>query len=284
MTATSPTVRQRELGVRLRQLRSDQHMTVEQVAGELLCSATKISRIETGARRASLRDVRDLCRVYGITDTPAATDLMTLARQARESGWWTQYDDLALSPYIGLEQDAIAVTFFSMYFMPPLLQTEDYARAVIKGIAPKIDAKIREQRVEARMRRQELLEGPERPRYRVLLDEAVLHRPVGGPGVMRQQLEKLLQFTSDEKATVQIIAFDAGIYASAESNFVYLEFGDDSPLPGLVFVEGLAGNLYQDRPAVLARYREALEYLRDSALSPRDSVNRIADARLMHAD
>ncbi len=181
MPGASPTVRQRELGQRLRELRHGLGLTVEDVAGQLLCSATKISRIETGTRRASLRDVRDLCRIYGVTDEAAAASLMDLARQAREPGWWTQYDDLHLSPYIGLEQEATAITYFSMYFVPGLLQTEEYARAIIKGMAPKIEQKIFEQRVEARLRRQQLLEQENPPRVRALLDEAVLHRQVS-PG------------------------------------------------------------------------------------------------------
>jgi len=283
MAGASPTVRQRELGVRLRQLRHDLGLTVEDVAGQLLCSATKISRIETGTRRPSLRDVRDLCRIYHVADPAAETALMDLARQAREPGWWTQYGDLVIVPYIGLEQEATAITSFSMYWVPPLLQTEHYARAIITRIAPKIDPKIRDERIEARLRRQQLLEQDRPPRYRVLIDEAVLHRQVGGPAVMREQLEKILHLAEEQKATVQVIAFDAGAHASAESNFTYLEF-DDSTLPGLVFVEGLFSHLYQERPAELARYREAIEYLRDTALSPRDSVNRIAEARNIHAD
>ncbi len=282
MAGASPTVRQRELGVRLRQLRHDLGLTVEYVAAEMLCSATKISRIETGARRPSLRDVRDLCRIYQVTDPAATAELMDLARQAREPGWWTQYGDLVIVPYIGLEQDATAITSFSMYWVPPLLQTEDYARAIISGIAPKIDPKIRDERIEARLIRQQLIEQEKPPRYRVLLDEAVLHRQVGGPAVMRAQLEKIIRLAGEQKATVQVIAFDAGAHASAESNFTYLEF-DDSTLPGLVFVEGLVSHLYQERPSELARYREALEYLRDAALSPRDSVNRIVEACSIHA-
>ena len=282
MAGASPTVRQRELGLRLRQLRHDRGLTVDDVAAELLCSATKISRIETGARRASLRDVRDLCRIYSISDQAAAAELMNLARQAREPSWWRVYDDLDISPYIGLEQEATAITYFGMNLLHGLLQTEEYARTIIKSILPKIDPKILDQRVEARMRRQELLEQDDPPRFRVLLDEAVLHRQVGGHAIMCAQLDKILVVARDEKATIQIIPFDAGAYASAESNFVFLEFGDSS-LPGVVYVEGLTANLYLDRPAQLERYREALEYLRDAALSPRDSIGRITALRDMYA-
>ena len=135
MTGANPTVRQRELGMQLRRLRTDRDLTVEEVADKLLCSATKISRMETGARRPSLRDVRDLSELYEV-DASAAENLMALARQARELGWWKQYDDLRLDPYIGLEQDASAITNFTMFYVPALMQTEDYARAIIKAIAP----------------------------------------------------------------------------------------------------------------------------------------------------
>ena len=133
MAGTSPTVRQRELGTRLRVLRVDRGMTVEEVAEKLLCSATKISRLETGARRPSLRDVRDLCQLYDIDESTSA-DLMALARQAREQGWWAQYEDLKLDPYIGLEQEAISITSYTMFYFPALLQTEEYAGVIIKAM------------------------------------------------------------------------------------------------------------------------------------------------------
>lgn len=281
MASTSPTVRQRELGKRLRDLRNQHSLTVEEVAEKLLCSATKISRLETGARRPSLRDVRDLCELYEVGESTSA-EFMTLARGAREPGWWTQYEDLDLDPYIGLEQDAKAITCYSMYYVPALLQTADYASLIIKAIVPKIDPGIHKQRVEARLRRQQLLEKTNRPRYRILLDEAALHRRVGGPAVMAAQLDKVLKAASDDKATVQIIPFDVGAYTAADCNFVLLEF-DDPNLSPIVYVEGLTGNQYLERPADIARYREALEYQRDSALSPRDSLSLIAEHRKAYA-
>ena len=281
MTGASPTVRQRELGTRLRELRNGLGLTVDDVAAKLLCSATKISRMETGARRPSLRDVRDLCGIYGVEE-PAADALMNLARAAREQSWWMEYDDLKLSPYIGLEQEATSITCFTMYHVPGLLQTEGYAQAIIKGIAPKIDPKIHQQRVEVRLLRQQLLERDNLPRYRVLLDEAVLHRRVGGSAVMAAQLDKILEMEQDAKAAVQIIPFDIGAHAAQDSNFVLLDF-DDPVLPPVVFVEGLINHQYHERKADLDRYREAVEYLRDSALSPRDSVLRIAEMQRAYA-
>jgi transcriptional regulator with XRE-family HTH domain len=281
VTGTSPTVRQRELGKRLRELRNQHALTVEDVAEKLLCSATKISRLETGARRPSLRDVRDLCSLYDVGES-TSTELMSLARGAREPGWWTQYEDLNLDPLIGLEQEAAAITCYSMYYLPALLQTESYARAIIKIIAPKIDPAIHEQRVEARLRRQQLLEKADRPRYRVLLDEAALRRHVGGSAIMVAQLDKILGSVQQNKATVQVIPFDFGAHAAADSYFVLLEFEDPSLSP-VVFVEGLTGNHYIERKIDIGRYREVVEILRDSALSPKDSISLIAEYQEKYA-
>jgi transcriptional regulator with XRE-family HTH domain len=279
VTGESPTLRQRELGLRMRQLRHDLGWTVQDVGEKLLCSPTKISRMETGARRPSLRDVRDLCGLYGV-DEATTTELMNLARQAREQGWWMRYDDLKLGPYIGLEQESRAITTYTMYHLPALLQTEDYAEAIIKAIAPKISPEVHRQRVEARLRRQELLDRPAPPRYRALLDEAVLHHQVGGPAVMADQLDKILELQQAKKATVQVIPFEAGAYASQDSNFVFFEFDQLEPV---VFVEGLITHQYQERKVEVERYREAVEYLRDAALSPSDSARRMAEMRETYA-
>src|SRR5436309_2392581 len=187
MSGTNPTVQQRELGRRLREQRIERGLTVEEVAEKLLCSATKISRLETGARRPSLRDVRDLVGVYNI-DEATTHEFMELARGAREQGWWTQYEDLKLDPYLGLEEVATAITSFTTFYLPALLQTEEYTREIIKKVAPKMDPAIYRQRVEVRMRRQQVLEKIDRPHYRVLLDESVLRRPVDGPELMVAQI------------------------------------------------------------------------------------------------
>ena len=278
MAEGSPTIRQRELGIRLRKFREAEGLTVNEVAERLLCSATKISRAETGARRPTLRDVRDLCEIYHV-DPDTSEELMRLARQAREHGWWADFTDLDLEPFIGLEQDAVAITCFGMYFVPALLQTEDYAREIIKAIAPKIDPGVLGHRVEARMLRQRLLEPPDPTRYRALLDEAVLHRQIGGPAVMKAQLDKILELVHEGRATVQVVPFEVGGYAAIDSNFDYLDFAEGSPLAGSVYVEGLVKNSIFDRPAELRRYGEALDYLRDAALSPRDSARRIQEVR-----
>jgi transcriptional regulator with XRE-family HTH domain len=282
VSRTSPTARQRELGTRLRGLRNEHGMTVEEVAAKLLCSATKISRLETAARRPSLRDVRDLCALYEV-DKPTAPELMSLAREARERGWWTEYEDLDLDPLIGLEQEATAITCYSINYIPGLLQTRDYAAGIIRTVAPKMESQIVQQRTEARMRRQQLLEVDNRPRYHVVLDEAVMHRGVGGPALMVAQLDKILETVRSDKAIVQVIPFTAGAYAAADGYFVLLDFEEDSNLWPMVFIEGLAGNQYLQHRDDIARYRETIEYLRGRALSKSDSVKLMIKMRKSYA-
>jgi hypothetical protein len=204
---------------------------------------------------------------------------MDLARGARAPGWWTKYEDLDLDPFIGLEQDAETITCYSMYYIPGLLQTQDYARAIIKAVAPKMASNVREERIEARLKRQQLLEDERPPSYHILLDEAALHRHVGGPKVMAEQLDKALEVERRAKAVIQVIPFDAGAYAAADGYFVLLEFEDDSSLSPIVFVEGLNNNQYLQRKADIDRYRETIKYLRELALSPADSRKRILEVR-----
>jgi hypothetical protein len=142
-----------------------------------------------------------------------------------------------------------------------------------------MDPKVIAERVEARMRRQQLLESQTRPRYRALLDEAVLHRLVGGPAVMMAQLEKILKDQEDGKAVVQVIPFSIGAHAGSDSNFDFLEFEESSRQGPVIYVEGLYNNSYQERPAEVERYREAIDQLRDAALSVRDSTALIARIR-----
>jgi transcriptional regulator with XRE-family HTH domain len=280
VAGTNPTIRQRELGKRLRDLRTQRNLTVQDVAAELLCSATKISRLETAARRPVLRDVRDLCKLYD-ADKSTTEQLMELAREAHGQVWWTQYEDIELNPYLGLEQVAAAITSFTAFYIPALLQTEEYARNIIRTVAPRMDPDVLKQRVEVRMRRQELLEDDGRPRYRVLLDEAVLHRRIGSSAVMAAQLEKVTTAAREGKAVVQVVPFGAGKSAAAQdSNFILWEFDEDQQhQKPIVFVEGLTGNQYLEHKVQIARYREAIDYLRDAAFSPNDSVNRIDEVR-----
>jgi Domain of unknown function (DUF5753) len=195
-----------------------------------------------------------------------------------EPAWWEQYQDLgsALTPYIGLEQNASAITSFAAFYVPALLQTAEYARAIIAGIAPGINPDVLSDRVEARLRRQDILNSDHPPRYRVLIDEGVFHRPTGGAGVMVGQIDKILDFIEADKVIAQVVPFDVGVIAAQDSNFILLEFDDRAPT---VFVERLQdGQILDDEPSV-RRYREAIDNLRDSALTTRETNARFTQLR-----
>ncbi|WP_182909277.1 helix-turn-helix transcriptional regulator [Microbispora sp. H13382] len=280
MAGTNLTLRRRQLASRLRELRHASGMTVEQVAQELLCSPAKISRIETAQRSASLRDVRDLCRLYNVTDENVVSQLMALARESRQPGLKQEWGDLgddAIYTYMDLESAAASITEFQIAHIPGLLQTEDYARALVGRMLPRIHPDVLERRVEARMKRQQLLSGATPPRYWTFIDEAVLHRRVGGTTVMRQQLEKVLELARSRRVIVQVIPFEAGAYMGAGSPFVFFEIADKT-MPNVVHLELLTHSEYLEKSEELGTYREAVDQIRAVALSPDDSLERIAEA------
>jgi transcriptional regulator with XRE-family HTH domain len=272
----SPTVRRRELGTLLRAMRNERGLTVDQVAAELLCSPSKVSRMETGQRGATLRDIRDLCELYGVTDASERERLMTLAREGKQQGWWQSFA-LAHRAYVGLEQDATSLTIFQSAVVPGLLQIADYIRAIHRVGIPRLDDAAIEERVEERRTRQLLLTGENPPKVEVILDEAVLHRPLGGPDVMRRQLDHLIQVTEWPNISVQIIPYSVGAHPALESNFTILEFAGQAPT--IVHAEGLAGQMYLERQQDIERYHLALEQLRDVALSQKGSIRFIEKIR-----
>lgn len=272
----APTLHQWRLGTLMRSLRAERGMTVEQVAETLLCSPTRVRRLEAAAVRPSARELLDLRALFKLDDA-TADELLDLARKAEQRGWWAKYDDLGL-PYIGLEAHASSITAYTMSYLPGLLQTKEYARAIITGIALGIEPKILQQRVEARLRRQDVLETKNPVQYRALLDEAVLHRPIGGRNVMYEQLDKVLIMARTGKVTVQMVPFDRGAYSAQDSNFVLLQF-DEPKLSPIVYVEGLAADHFLERKEDVDRYRETVESLRQSALSPHESLRRIKQAQ-----
>jgi transcriptional regulator with XRE-family HTH domain len=272
-TGRSPTVSRRELGVLLRALRNEKRLTVEQVAERLLCSPSKVSRMETGHGIAAPRDIRDLCDLYEVTDQAGRDRLMQLAHEGKQQGWWQSYD-LPYSTYVGLEVEALSVSDFQSSVVPGLLQTADYARACHEGAIPRLGAEDIERRVEVRLTRQALLMQADPPSFRAVLDEAVLHRAVGGPQVMRAQLEHLIEAACLPNVTLQVISFDVGAHPGMESNFNILDL--PAPASSIVFVEGLVGSIYLERPEDVERYRRVFERLQEIALSPKDTIDAIA--------
>lgn len=199
-----------------------------------------------------------------------------------EPAWWEKYQDLgpALAPYLGLEQNASAITSFAAFYVPALLQTADYARAIITGIAPAMRPDVLSERVEARLRRQGILNRDHPPRYHVLVDEGVFHRPTGGSEVMAGQIDKILELIDAGTVSAQIVPFDVGVIPAQDSNFILLEFEDRTPA---VFVEDLQdGTILEDEPSV-RRYHEAIDNLRESALTTQESKARLTELRKTYA-
>jgi transcriptional regulator with XRE-family HTH domain len=275
----SPTLRRRELGAQLRSFRLKLGLTVEQVAEQLLCSPSKVSRMETGQRGATLRDVRDLCCIYGVTDQARITHLMDLVRESKQQAWWQSYE-LDFANYVGLEAAAISISYFQSSIVPGLLQTPDYMRAMYQaGFEEYTQEKI-EEHVEVRLRRQNLLTRDPPLQMSVVLDEAVLHRTVGGPAVMGAQLEHLVEVAQRPHVTIQIIPYTIGAHTAMDSNFNILEFGDVAP--SMVYVEGLIGWIYIERAQDISRYRQVHEHLRTVALDLRESMELITKVRALH--
>ncbi|MEU4513847.1 helix-turn-helix transcriptional regulator [Nonomuraea wenchangensis] len=276
MTVPNPTLRQRQLAMRLRELRHEQGLSIADVAEQLLCSATKISRIETSQRRASLRDVRDLCRLYRLPESQTA-ELMNLAKDARRKEWWQDYDDANFQPMLGLEAGASAITECPITMIPGVIQTEDYARAVIRGWLPRIRPDILEERVKSREKRKnELIYRNDPPRYWVLLDESALHRHVGSRQTMHEQLHHLLELSHLPHVTIQVIPFTAGAHMGFDSPFRVVEFDRNSGIADIVFVEHQIGLFYVEDDEKVLLFREIIDHLRAEALGSQESRNRIA--------
>lgn len=272
----SPTLRRRELGTLLRTLRNERNLTVEQVAAQLLCSPSKVSRMETGQRGATARDIRDLCDIYRVTDPAQRENLTMLAAEGKQQGWWQAYELDYFATYVGLEEAATAVRGYQSSVIPGLLQTPAYARAMAEVIVPEVTSSRVDELVEVKMRRQALLaKDPPLP-LSVILDEAVLHRVVGSPAAMRAQLDHLVEASELYEVTIQIIPYSVGAHPAMESTFSILDFND--PVPSVVYVEGLVGFIYIERPQDIARYERVFDSLQRIALSPQQSLRVIAMA------
>jgi len=272
----SPTLRRRELASQLRDLRKQSGRTVDDVARELLCSPPKISRIETGVRPASLRDVRDLCTIYGVDDS-LRDRLMTLAREARQQGWWNKYDDIAIERLIGLEIEAAQISSYESCVIPWMFQTREYARAVIRGALPRIADHILDERVAARLTRQELITRESPPHFWSLVDESSLRRRVGSNQIMRDQLKGMADLAAIPNMTLQVVPFSLGAHPGLDNTFTLLEF--QSGQPPVVYVESMAGGLYLESESDIDRYEEALMHLRAGALDPESSISLIEEVR-----
>jgi transcriptional regulator with XRE-family HTH domain len=272
----SPTVRGRRLRYELRRLREQAGLTRDEVARRLEWSGSKISRIETGQSRAQTGDVRDLLEIYGVTGAETEA-LVQLAREGRKRGWWTAYNDVFTGTYVGLEAETSAMRTYQPQIIPGLLETEDYARALIRAGLVRADPDEIDRRVKARMARQDVLTRPDAPAIWAVLDEPAIRRPVGGAAVMSAQLRHLIEVTAapNSKITLQILPLAVGSHPGLSGPFVILDFPSAED-PSVVYLETATDGLYLEETAEIERYTLMFDHLRASALSSSESAGLIA--------
>ena len=268
-----PTVRRRQLMAELKRLRETAGLTQEDVAERLDWHPTKVMRIETGRTSPHPNDVRLMVDLYGMTDRDHVTALVKLARDARQRGWWYSYRDILLNRYdffIGLESEAASIRWYELAMIPGLLQTADYARALIRGGPQELGPDDVDRRVEVRMTRQRVLTREDRPQLWTILDESVVRRVVGGSAVMHAQIEYLLAAADQARTTLQVVPYGAGPHPGLAGPFVVLGF-DEPTEPDVVYLETVGGNLYVDKAEEVRLFATAFDHLRAVALSPDDT-------------
>jgi transcriptional regulator with XRE-family HTH domain len=262
-TKDSPTFRRRRVALELRRLREGAHLTLEQASEHLECSPTKLSRMETARTPLHPRDVRDLLDLYGVTDEKVRETLTGLARDSRKKGWWQGYDDVLpaqFSIFLGLETAASSIEAYRSQLLYGLLQTPDYARALMSVDVLRLKPEEVDRRVELRMARQELLTKEDPLRVWAILDESVLHRIVGGRQVMRAQLQHLLRLSELPNVVIQILPYEAGPVLATPESFSYLRFPDPTDSP-IVYMEYSTGGLYLEREEEIQEYRNTIDHL-----------------------
>jgi transcriptional regulator with XRE-family HTH domain len=265
----SPTVQRRRLGIELRRLRERAGLTIEKVAAELECSDSKVSRIETGQVSATPRDVRDMLDLYKI-DREQRDALVQVARRARQRDWWEAYSDTLVVPLVGLETAADAIAEYQTMAVPGLLQTLDYARAVLRVGRPDLIPEQIDRWVEFRMARQELLTRDHSPAFSVMIEECVLRRPVGGQSIMGRQLHHLSEAAKLPTVTIRVLPLAVGEHVGMNGPFtIYRFFGPDDP--DVVYLEHPRGDMYLENAEQVKPYALAFDRLQEAALSPEDS-------------
>jgi transcriptional regulator with XRE-family HTH domain len=263
----APTVLRILLGTQLRRLRESRGISAQEAARAIRGSESKISRIELGRNAVREVDIADLLNLYGITDLAEREQLLTLASQANQQGWWHRYQDVLpnwFQSYIGLEESAESIRSFDTQFVPGLLQTEDYAQAVIQlGCYPQAET---DRLVFLRKERQRRF-GSGGLRLWAIIDEVALRRPVGSVGLMRKQLEHLLDISVRPGLTLQVCPFLTGASYASPGSFSILSFATDD-LPEVVYVEQLTSAMYLDKRADVDRYSEAMDHIRTTSYTP----------------
>ncbi|MDJ1137551.1 helix-turn-helix domain-containing protein [Streptomyces iconiensis] len=273
-TVASPAVPRMVLGTRLRRLREAQYISRQEAAETIRVTLGRMEEMEQGRTGFAQRDVADLLRIYGVTDENERAMMAALAQQANTPGWWQSYQGIVpawLHTYIGLEQAASVIRTYEVQFVPGLLQTREYARAVIElahGDAPETELR---RRVSLRMRRQQILFGPRAPHLWAVVDEAALRRPVGGRATMRAQLRHLEAMSELPHVTVQVMPFSEGGHAAAGGPVTLLRL-PESELPDVVYLEQLNSATYFEDAPDIESYRRVTDRLVTSATPPAEST------------
>jgi transcriptional regulator with XRE-family HTH domain len=277
--AGNPAVLRILLGAQLRRLREAKGITLEDAGHVIRASHSKVSRLEGGRVAFKDRDVADLFIYYGVTDQAQIQTLRGIAARANSRGWWHDYSDIVPSwfeEYISLEEAATQISGYEVQFVPGLLQTEEYARAVT--LLAYSNPKEINRRVSLRMARQARLSGAEQVSLGVVIDEAALRRPIGGRSVMRAQLAHLVEMSKRPNVTIQVLPFKVGGHAAAGGPFSVLHFAE-SDLSDIVYLEQLSTAQYLDKPDMVGKYLAVMERLRLEAATPADSVKRLQAIR-----
>jgi len=265
-----PTALRIAVGGQLRKLREGAGITREAAGEHIRGSHAKISRLELGRTGFKERDVRDLLTLYGVENAEEREMFLDLVSRANQPGWWHSYNDLLpqwFETYLGLEHASKSIRTFEGQLVPGLLQTEEYTRSVVALGHENAEAA---RRVELRKKRQEILDRPGAPTLWAVLDEAVLHRPIGGEQVLRAQLDHLVAVSMKPNVTIQVLPYAAGGHAAAGSSFTMLRFAEPE-LPDIVYLEQLTSALYLDRQQDLELYRQVMDRLSVQAEPPERS-------------
>ncbi|WP_439384623.1 helix-turn-helix domain-containing protein [Amycolatopsis lexingtonensis] len=275
-----PTARRMILGSQLRRLREEAGITRQQAGYNIRGSESKISRLELGRVGFKERDVTDLLTMYGVEDSTERQTFLDMVKQSNEPGWWRRFGDTMpnwFTDLVGLEEAAARIQIWEPIYVSGLLQIEPYARAIFSHGRPEMADERVDQLVALRMRRQKMFSRPDAPRVWMVLDESVLHRPIGGVKVLKQQIEYLLEMSALPHVSVQVLPYTrSGL--SAEHAFSLLRFGEPE-LPNIAYVEYLTGAHYIEKREEIEKYSRALDMLAVDSETPERSRALLAKRR-----
>jgi transcriptional regulator with XRE-family HTH domain len=277
MPIPSPTVPQRRLARALRRLRADADLTIEEVAEKVDLSPSTLSRLETAQATVRRGDIKELLDIYQVTDTTQRQKLLRLAVQSREQPWWWKYRELKEAAGADLADQADVIRQYSALLVPGLLQTERYAREILRAVRSDKASRNSELRLELRMRRQAMLTKPEPPQYVVALDEPVVRRVVGDRQIMREQLQRLIQVAALPNVSLHLLPLSVGAHAAMDGEFTIFGYENNPDDPDVVYVDNIVGGEYEEDPTITKRYNWAFQRLLEVAWDPVKSAQALVD-------